>query len=506
MNGMWANNDTEEFKSVVTRAEELAAGVRVGPQHLFLAVLETSFGESLLESLRIDRETVSSCSPSDHEHYEDCLKQARRLTVLTDPGIECIEQVVHGLLIDRESSFAQALDRFGVDRPELAEELVREMRAGGPLSMYSMRDVSELARSEGRALDFAEGDLVRVCLRQESLAREVLCSGGVDVEALSAQAAGWVNSCSPSNRVPVGRAGVEHLALSLVGQPSVQSLMTSVGIVPERLRLAVQTLIKDYPYACRSTSEELSAVSVARQEAMRLGCAEVTPDLLLLGLLADTESGACRALQQCGIEPTSLREEITLSLRAEKRSGDPRLGNALQRVLSEAEALSPELGPKPIHLLYCLLPECSVLQRHLSALRPTVRIQVEGLLDKSLEVSCGGLRVGMTPEAVRETRRDERPVENTADDGSVLWTFSDVTASFVEGRVVVLYGDAIEENGEKLLDIDASPERVQLLLGANFMKFFSGPPALWVGATLLDGVRVQGFYVGDSEYTESLRE
>lgn len=503
---MWSNNDTDEFKCVLERADELAAGGKAAPLHLFLALLETPFGQAFLTTLGVERADLAAHAEhldEDCEDYEDCLTTARRLTSLTNPGHDCVEQVLHGLLIDRECEFARALGRARVDRVGLADELVREMRAGRALSFYSLADVTKLASSEGRTFrDMTEGDLVRVCLQQPGLGRELLTASGAGLDSLLTQARHWHNPCLPTGRVEIGRASPGHLGVGLARQPAVQRLMSQVGVIPERLIIAAESLLEGYPDLSSSHVRESRTERAARQEAQRLGQAEVTPDLLLLGLLADPGSTACYALTKCGLQPHTLRQELTRTLGAGPGAKEPRLASTTQDVLACAGRLSDEAGPRPIHILSALLSHCRTLASSRPLLEPLVTSLVEGVMDPSKAVSCGQLQIGMTQDRVRELRAEKPVVSRCEAQDVVFWAFVGVDVTFSQGVVVHLFGDSIEQEGKTVLKLGDSPLRAQNQLGAIYTKVLPGPPEAYVRAMVFG--KVGALYIASTEFCEDL--
>lgn len=58
------------------------------------------------------------------------------------------------------------------------------------------------------------------------------------------------------------------------------------------------------------SQEMLSILGYARDEAMRTGSYGIGADHIVLGLLRHRDNNACRAIEACGIDPGTLKEEI----------------------------------------------------------------------------------------------------------------------------------------------------------------------------------------------------
>lgn len=175
--------------------------------------------------------------------------------------------------------------------------------------------------------------------------------------------------------------GTGHLLLALLQDP--QSIVTRClanhGLARERVCDAV---VKNMGQAGppprtmwdRFTERLRCAILLGQEEAGKRKSADVSPELLLFGLVSETECVAAKSLQQMGVKLQTVRQQIA----AEAKPGDstiapePKLTPEAKRVLELTSAEARRQGHKFIateHLLLALLqdpqsPGAQILATH----------------------------------------------------------------------------------------------------------------------------------------------
>lgn len=448
---------------MLARAEELSQPY--GPRALWLALLEDEFGRQLLRDLDLQfSELKALAEPLDEgrEQMADCLTLARRLTMLTDPGFDCVEQVVHGLLIDRESEFAKMLDSLNVDRSLTADRLHKLMREGAKLSTYN----------ENKVGGGTEGEYVRACLEKETLASQVLREAGIDLELVMWAADEWKAPLTPMPRLGLGRVTPGHLALGLAHCKSVKQVMSTAGIIPLRLRQSIARRVPKYPHHALRRRERMDVLAPGCEEAQRLGHKVVTPNLLLLGLLGDPQSSASRALSEAGFCLRTLRSELSqpgVGLRGESTfDGDSK------RAMGKAAELGGET-PEPVHLLAALIPLCDCLKGQSKRLKEAVIKIREGSLDRQQPILLDGLSPGLTVAQVAAVLGEGR--KKRLDSGETCWEYDGSAVIFCQGRVVGISGREVTQGGQSILRAGDPSLEADVLLGVKQRVELPGPPA-----------------------------
>ena len=123
--------------------------------------------------------------------------------------------------------------------------------------------------------------------------------------------------------------GSEHLLLGLAANPDSSSAkaMAKLGVEIDLLREALISLVPDNGTESSAggelpfTPHAKRVMEGALREALALGHDQIGSEHLLLGLLRDNEGLAPRVLQEVGIDPAQLREQV-LSLMASQLSED----------------------------------------------------------------------------------------------------------------------------------------------------------------------------------------
>jgi len=113
-----------------------------------------------------------------------------------------------------------------------------------------------------------------------------------------------------------GGLGAEHLLLGILAtECAARSALQSMSVDAERARVAVQAFVPrgDEPVRPRDIGLTPAAVgAIDRANALRQQekCADLTPTLLLLALLADEESVATKVLVRLGATPDRVRKVL----------------------------------------------------------------------------------------------------------------------------------------------------------------------------------------------------
>jgi ATP-dependent Clp protease ATP-binding subunit ClpC len=110
--------------------------------------------------------------------------------------------------------------------------------------------------------------------------------------------------------------GAEHLLLGILAtECAARAALQSMSVDAERARLTLLTLVPpgDAPVLPRDialTPAALGAIDRANTLRQHQKCADLTPTLLLLALLADEESVATNVLLRLGATPDRIRKVL----------------------------------------------------------------------------------------------------------------------------------------------------------------------------------------------------
>jgi len=110
--------------------------------------------------------------------------------------------------------------------------------------------------------------------------------------------------------------GAEHLLLGILAtECAARSALQSMSVDAERARVAVQAFVPpgDEPVVPRDialTPAAVAAIDRANTLRQQEKCADLTPTLLLLALLADEENVATKVLVRLGATPDRVRKVL----------------------------------------------------------------------------------------------------------------------------------------------------------------------------------------------------
>ncbi|MCA9797416.1 MAG: Clp protease N-terminal domain-containing protein, partial [Candidatus Eremiobacteraeota bacterium] len=280
---------------------------------------------------------------------------------------------------------------------------------------------------------------------------------------------------------------LKHLAFSLTRSAAVQRLISRLGVVPSRLGYAFERLVPELPGELTrrqvTVPRRMWVVVPACEEAQRLGHAEVVPDHLVLGLLADEECSACLALIEGGYDLARLRRQVEAGLKADP-TGESRFSREAKEALATAAWVAQSYRPDSLHLLATLLPISSHLDESLAEL---VARRIDGELEDG-PLEMGGLSIGMLAEEVLS--RLGSPVTVGGDKDEVVWGFDGVAAVLRQGAVSQLAGTELTRGDQVVLRLGDSRRKAESLLGANLCKVvFAGVPVRVEASGLGDKIR-----------------
>lgn len=476
---------TPEVLEALRLAAEEADGGVIAVEMLWLGGLQTQFGGLLLDELGVGLGSIRARvlrregPPGYDGAADEALRMAARMTHMTDPGPDCCEQLLHGLLLDRATQTARYLDRLGVDRRQAAYDLQLRIRAGDTLSCFDIDDVYGLAMREGRSRA-SEADYLRTALWQPGLAAAMLAELGVDLPALAEEAATWPGDRGflPSNRVNVGRVEPFHLLMSLGRCEPVLALMRQVGVVGYRLQSTLQSLRPGYPRAETYMRPEMVYVKPACEEAQRLGAVVVGAEHLLLGLLADPLNSASRALRRAGLDLRVLRARLEAATGPGATAREMDFAPEVRAALALAIEAWGGKDADAAYILHALLANSQVLgpdQEAVEALLPAV---LDGTLDAAKPLELGGLRLGQPLAEVLALKGEPICREVTqAPYESLTLTDCSVIVDSTTGLVRSIYGPELAQNGVPMLRKGDSWIKAEEVLGVRQRSpLCKGPP------------------------------
>ena len=443
---------SKELEDVLLRADQIFS--REAPKALWLSILESSLGGEVLDFLKLDYSKVLELAdPLDEGmgEFEQILTSAGRCTILTEPGPDCVEQTVYSILINRETDFSRMLDSLDIDRRRVTDLIVERLRQDYTLSYYDLTGVHP----------FNEGAILRACLQGKSVAREVLEEVGVDVELVLWLCNEWKNENVIGHYLSVGVVKPGHLAMALSQSQAVRSLMSKAGIIPTRSRFAVGRAFREYPLV--ALDHGLASERAGKEEAARLGFSQVTPDLLLLGLLSEQYRATSIALRKAGFDIDELRSRLT-----PEGTGGPLDDAQLSDLCSELVAKASSEGgeaPDGVFLLAELIPHCPVLRSRQDQVRSAVEGVRQGSFLHSGSISVDGLTLYMKASEFEE--RLGRVTKTTNEHGVELWRLGSISACVENGIVMMLMGQSVTLDGEVVLQTGDSSGKVLELFGVS---------------------------------------
>lgn len=440
----------------------LACGPDPGPTRVWVEVLKSELGANLLARLAVKFSTVEEGLAPSTESMDRVLGHAASLGLMRSS--DCSESFFHALLTDPSSNFSQAAAEQRERLLSLAEQRIRS----GELTWLEFGDRFEPE---------TDGEQIERCLVKANWIPERIRA------SLTEQAKRWTGPPfdEPLVLVP-SLVQLKHLAFALIQSPAVQDLMSGVGVVPSRLGYAFERLVPKMPgeLARREVTvpPRMWVVVPACEEAQRLGHAEVVPDHLLLGLLADDECSASLALVEAGYDLSQLRRQVEAELQAD-RSGESRFSEEAKEALAVAAWATQSYRPGSLPLLAALVPMSSHLDESLADL---LERRARGDLEDG-RLEMGGLWVGMLSEEV--AARLGPPTTVGEQEAELVWSADGVTAVISQGTVRQLAGTEMTRTGQVVLGFGDSRRKAELLLGPDLCKRVLGDEPVWVKASCL---------------------
>ena len=196
--------------------------------------------------------------------------------------------------------------------------------------------------------------------------------------------------------------------------------------------------------------------------------------MLLLGLLAEPRSIACRALDRAGLDLLELRHSIESKFSQDEHKGDARLSPEAQDLVAPLADRAQDHRSRAMHLLSGLLTHSAVLAPHRPRLDVVVEELLRGRLDPNGLVFVGGVSVGMSGDEVVQARGE--PAMRSTDEDTVWWKYGDLDVGFQNGHVVAVHGRTLEQNRVTLVRTGDPVSLVEDALGVKSVVFLPGPP------------------------------
>jgi ATP-dependent Clp protease ATP-binding subunit ClpA len=334
--------------------------------------------------------------------FERFTDRARRVVVLAqeearllDHGYIGTEHILLGVIHEGEGVAAQALASLEIDLTAVREAVERLVPRGEstpsghiPFTPHAKK-VLELSLREALRLGHnyigTEHILLGLVREREGMAAKALVQVGADLDSVRQRIEEMVTSLAePGTLRGAETARTVSMRLSARGQARISEVLT---------RSRDQVVFRRFTVpACR-------VLLLAESEALRLGRVTVGAEHLLLGLLAEEEGVAARALGTLGLDLAGVRETADRQLgrrqvahTAEAAYGEDLL-DAIERSLHEALAAGSERIDTE-HLLLGIVHQAE---------------NRGGLARQGLKV------LGTSPDAVRSAVADTEPPPPTAE-------------------------------------------------------------------------------------------
>ncbi len=240
------------------------------------------------------------------------------------------------------------------------------------------------------------------------------------------------------------KIGLEHLFIGLITPQKGSHL--DATLAPLKLKdIEVSrrlTTINDDKRNAQIFTEGMEKVLDSAQAAMRATyCGRIAPLHLLLGILENPDSNACRALLEANIDLEELtaksKKEIVTD--HENSTGQKRYSKAAQRVLYRPQLLTTEsnfLYTSPEHLLFALLPQSVSLKENLKEKRNFGDVEALDDFWKSYDVEL--IREKLTTNFV--TGAKEQRIDGLKRSPSVYRSREDHRGMLLEFGVPVFLG------------------------------------------------------------------
>ena len=249
--------------------------------------------------------------------FERFTDRARRVVVLSQEEARLLnhnyigtEHILLGLVHEGEGVAAQALTSVGIRLPAVRVQVEEIIGQGGsspsghiPFTPRSKR-VLELALREALQLGHnyigTEHILLGLIREGEGVAAQVLVKLGADLSGVRER----IIQLLAGHAGPSGAAGESTVGLDVADQAASMRLAARAaasGVVfPRRGEMLARSL--DRIVFRRFTVSACRVLLLAESEALRLGQATTGVEHLLLGLLAEEEGEAARALAALGVD------------------------------------------------------------------------------------------------------------------------------------------------------------------------------------------------------------
>jgi ATP-dependent Clp protease ATP-binding subunit ClpA len=358
--------------------------------------------------------------------FERFTDRARRVVVLAqqeagrlDHGYIGTEHILLGLVADGEGAAAHALASLDVSLTavrEHVEELVgRGREAPTGHVPFTERAKKVLERSLREALQLGhnyigtEHILLGLVHDRESVASQVLVRSGADLNQVRERVLELVAGESAGGAADMRVPGAAPEVVTARAATSVRTFGSAVGSAVARRSELLARSVGQVVFR-RFTVSACRVLLLAESEALRLGHSPVGVEHLLLGLLAEGEGGAARALGTLGLDLGGVRakaEQVlgrrTLLAVSETTHREDVI-DAVERSLHEALAAGSERIDTE-HLLLGI-----VHQAEHQGTRAQAALQVLGASPAAIREAVA------TPPTSTPAPADEQPPDRTEGD------------------------------------------------------------------------------------------
>lgn len=444
---------------------EILARVEPGRlDSLWLEILASDYGRTLLNAWDLTLEQARECRPAIAGMAEDVVLWANRLTCLTYPApFECAEYMLCGLLATGQSALCRALRAQGKDVGALLDELTEELWLDPARSKVDLHDWYLKAYRQGRDKPY-ESECLEVCAEASTRVGRWLARNPVSPEQLHhtmEHPADWVVEFLE----PV------HLAMAMALRwLEIVHWMERLGVTASRLHFTINALdlrLSNEPV----TGEKMRWLKPASEEARLLNAPVVTPQHLLLGLMTDPEGLTCRLMRQNGVDVRTLRRQISAFHQRKITISEMAFSSELIEICQEA-AERDGADPHPGEFLDLVLDALSLGPE---SLRADLKVRLRGSLTRDTHrISLDGVSLGFSAEEVLE--RCGPPLSKI--DGT--WYYDDrLVVALADERVKSVTGRRLQQDGTTILELHAGLDEVDRTLGFRHWVVVDGGAFVW---------------------------
>lgn len=460
MNGYYGYRETEELRYLFKKAESFC--YPVSTMGLWLTLLGSSLGKKILEKTEISYKNVLKASTQyvcdGRDEVNRCFEIARHVSQLTGPPPGYIESLLYAALINPESELTKYLESKAINCTLLAEMALTKIRS----SVLTIPIIPLSAKTEG--------EFIKSCLRQMNLVADALNESGIDLEELVRQTKFWTSPLSGID-LKLGLVTSEHFVLGLLSSRSVVDFMATLGITRTRLEAIVEEQIPNYPYALLSLEQDLPrSLVVAREEAVRLGLREISPELILWGMAVDERNEMSKIILSLGISREDLKNSLPESI--ERYQHQVEYSQAAFQAIESAKRMSELSGQNRIqdeYLLRSLVSISYLLKPYRNSLVKALDEYEETRVEVLSYFTLNNIVLGMLKDDV--LRELGEPTSCRRSENEVIeWRYEDTTAIFINNVLHGIIGDIVLYESGVALQRGSPMSEVYRIFGDNTLR------------------------------------